>query len=179
MSGAVVIDASVWVARLVAIDAHHRRVAEWMTAHVAGGGQFVAPSLLLAEVGGAISRRTRIPAEGTRAIGVLRRFTALKIVAMENPFVERAAELAALLSLRGADCVYVALAERMHLPLLSLDAEHAQQRHLPPGRHEVRAPHKSGVPPLDNGQTAGAGLPRPVHPCAAFLSMAAGAMSSA
>ena len=119
----MVIDATVWVARLVPQDAHHTRVVHWMAGHVASGGRFVAPMLLLAEVCGAISRRTRAPAEGLRSMSVLQRFRGLELVSMENAFVERAAVLAAECGLRGADSVYVALAERMNLPLASLDSE--------------------------------------------------------
>jgi predicted nucleic acid-binding protein len=52
----VVVDASVWLARLVSEDIFHEPVKAWMIARLEAGDQFLAPSLLLAEIGGAISR---------------------------------------------------------------------------------------------------------------------------
>ena len=54
----VVVDASVWVARLVSQDVFYEPVKKWMSTRLEANDQFLAPSLLLAEIGGAISRRT-------------------------------------------------------------------------------------------------------------------------
>jgi len=63
----IVIDASIWVARLVAEDVFYEPVKTWMSARLADNDQFLAPSLLLAEIGGAISRRT-MPSLALKAI---------------------------------------------------------------------------------------------------------------
>ena len=93
MNGYVVVDASVWVARLVAGDIFHDTSRRWLEAKRTGGERFLAPSLLLAEVAGAIARRTG------------------------------EADLAATLGLRGADAFYVAVAAHLSVPLATLDTD--------------------------------------------------------
>ncbi len=118
----IVVDASVWVARLVPQDVFHMPVKEWMSARFENDDQFLAPSLLLAEIGGAISRRTK-PALGLNAIEQLQNLPGLQLVDMERSLLQEAAQLAAELGLRGADSTYVALAVRLSLPLITLDID--------------------------------------------------------
>ena len=63
----IVVDASVWVARLVSQDVFYEPVKEWMASHIESNDHFLAPSLLLAGLGGALSRRTT-PSLGLKAI---------------------------------------------------------------------------------------------------------------
>ncbi len=53
-----VVDASVWVSRLVPADVHHDLSRRWMTASAASGALLIGPALLLPEVAAAIARRT-------------------------------------------------------------------------------------------------------------------------
>jgi predicted nucleic acid-binding protein len=122
-----VVDASVWVSRLVSADVHHSISQKWLEAFVAGGGQCVAPVLLLAEVAGAISRRTTEPRLGQAALKLLLRMPALRIVNVERRLGMSAAQLAADLGLRGADAVYVALAQQLKVPLITWDQEQIDQ----------------------------------------------------
>jgi predicted nucleic acid-binding protein len=57
----VVVDASIWVARLVSQDEFHEAVKRWMVNKRTKGVQFISPTLLLAEVGGAHSLKRRLP----------------------------------------------------------------------------------------------------------------------
>lgn len=118
----IVIDASVWVARLVAGDVFHESVKQWMSARLEAGDVFLSPSLLLVEVGGAISRRTT-PALGQKAVEAIQSLPGLQLVEMEPALVHEAAKLAAELGLRGADSIYVAVASRLELPLFTLDVD--------------------------------------------------------
>jgi len=118
----IVVDASVWVARLVTDDAFHGPVKTWMSVRRNEDDRFLAPSLLLAEIGGAIGRRTT-PALGLKAVEHVQSLPALQLVEMEYSLLREAAQLAAELGLRGADSVYVALAARLDLPLMTLDAD--------------------------------------------------------
>ena len=70
----VVVDASVWVSRLVEGDEFHFAVKDWMSLQREQETIFVAPSLLLAEVGGVISRVTGMPAQGLKSIERLEKF---------------------------------------------------------------------------------------------------------
>jgi predicted nucleic acid-binding protein len=87
-------------------------------------GRIIALVLLLSEVCGAISRRTGKPALARRVLRMLGKAAELTFVTMDRELAQHAARLAADLGLRGADAVYVALAHRLHAPLLSLDDEH-------------------------------------------------------
>lgn len=116
------VDASVWVARLVSEDAFYEPVKKWIPKHVDTEDQFLAPSLLLAEVGGAISRRTT-SSLGLKAVEQLQNLSGLQLIEMEHSLIQEAAQLADELRLRGADSVYVAVAARLDVPLATLDAD--------------------------------------------------------
>ena len=120
----IVVDASVWVARLVSQDVFYGPVKEWMSARVADDDQFLAPSLLLAEIGGAISRRTT-PSLALKAIEQVQNLPGLQLVEMDHSLLLESAQLAAKLGLRGADLTYVAVAARLDLPLATLDVDQA------------------------------------------------------
>ena len=122
----IVVDASVWVARLVSEDVFHEPVKTWMSARLEEGDRFLAPSLLLAEIGGAISRRTT-SSLGLKAIEHVQNLPGLQLVEMENSLLREAAQLAAELGLRGADSAYVAVAARLDLPLITLDFDQRER----------------------------------------------------
>ena len=91
----IVTDASVWVSRLATEDAFHPRVKTWMTAQRAVLNEFLAPSLLLAEIGAAISRRTANPHLGQLAVAQINVLPGLRLVEMDRMLAETAAALAA------------------------------------------------------------------------------------
>lgn len=119
----MVVDASVWVSRLVPQDLFHEQSRRWLAEHVAAGGLLVAPVLVLAEVGGAVSRRTGDAQLARRAVELLLRVPALRLVPLDPQLGQAAADLAGDLGLRGADAVYVATARALNLPLLSWDED--------------------------------------------------------
>jgi predicted nucleic acid-binding protein len=118
----VVVDASVWVSRLVTQDVFHIPVKTWLDEQRAGGIELLSPAFLLPEVGGAISRRTD-PAFGRQAVDLLENLPGLRLVEMDAALILEAAHLAAQLGLRGADATYVAVAARLNLPLVTLDED--------------------------------------------------------
>lgn len=122
----IVADASVWVARLISEDLFYAPVKEWISARLDADDQFLAPSLLLAEIGGAISRRT-IPSLGLKAIEQVENLLGLQLVEMEHSLLREAAQLAAELGLRGADSTYVAVAARLDIPLITLDTDQREK----------------------------------------------------
>jgi predicted nucleic acid-binding protein len=87
----MVIDASVWISRLVSQDEFHESVKMWMEQQREAGVEFISPTLLLAEVGGAISRRTGDPTLGRRAIDQLENLPGLRLVEMDNDLMQDAA----------------------------------------------------------------------------------------
>jgi len=117
----VVVDASVWVARLVPQDAFHSASRAWIDQHLSQQGFLLSPALLLVEVAGAVSRRTGDSDLAQRASDSLKKLPGLRLVEMGRTLVQESARLAADLGLRGADAFYVALAAQLKLPLITLD----------------------------------------------------------
>ena len=101
----LVIDASVLVSWFHRADPFHQASRAWLRQHLLAGGQLYAPWLLQSEVAGALTRRTGDDAR----LG------------------QHAADLAVALRLRGADAVYVAVADQFQIPLVTWDREQRER----------------------------------------------------
>ena len=123
----IVVDASVWVARLLPGDVFYQSVRTWMLTHVNQRTEFLSPALLLVEIGAAIRRRTGESFLALQAIERLQQLPELRSVEMDGKLIQEAASLAANLGLRGADSVYVAVAARLNLPLFTLDMDQKER----------------------------------------------------
>jgi predicted nucleic acid-binding protein len=123
----MVVDASVWVSRLVPHDVNHATSRGWLQARLAGDDLLVAPVLLLVEVAGAVSRRTRRPSLAKRAIEVMMRLPGLRLVPVDSRLGRAAAQLAADLGLRGADAIYVATAHQLGITLVTWDVDQCER----------------------------------------------------
>jgi len=123
----MLVDASVWVSRFLSSDVHYPVSRGWIEAYLANGGLIVGPVLLLAEVGGAVARRTGESRLGQQAVAQLLRLPRLRLILMDTALAQSAAELAAQLQLRGADAVYVAAAHRLNIPLVTWDREQRER----------------------------------------------------
>ncbi len=120
----IVVDASVWVSRLVPQDVHYETSRRWLEDFTGHGGSILGPALVLPEIAGAISRRTGAPKLAHQAVKHLQRLRALRLVAVDRRLGQEASRLAADLGLRGADATYAAIAEQLKIPLLTWDNEH-------------------------------------------------------
>ena len=120
---AAVVDASVWVSRLVPQDVHHSVSRMWLERHAAAGDPLIAPVLALPEIAAAIARRTGDSSLAHQAMQVILRIPVLRLVDVDARLARSAARLAADHSLRGADAMYAALALQLDLPLVTLDRE--------------------------------------------------------
>lgn len=118
----VVVDANVFVSLLVPADVHHERCVAWLRAHLTAGESLVAPVILLPEVGGAISRRAS-DAGGRKALAALGRIRTLRLVPVDAKLADLSATLAVAHGLRGADAIYAAVADALHVSLVTLDAD--------------------------------------------------------
>lgn len=121
-----VLDASVWVSAILPTDAWHAISAPFVEQTVASGTTIVVPTLFLAEVCAAVARQT------TPAAGLLVREQLLAIdlfvwISVDDALASVAAQLGATHQIRGADSVYVALAQEFDLPLVSLDRNHGER----------------------------------------------------
>jgi predicted nucleic acid-binding protein len=118
-----VADASVWVSRFVPGDVNHVASCDWLYRFLRERNTVVAPTLLLVAVAGAIARRTGDPGTAAAAVRRLRRLPRLRWIGLTLELSDHAADLVATLRLRGADAVYVAIADRLNIPLFTWDAE--------------------------------------------------------
>jgi len=122
-----VVDASVWVSRASQRDPAHERTIAWFDRQAREGAVHAAPVIVLAEVAGALARTSRSSELGLRVVTRLVDLPRLRLLAIDASIGLRAGEIAADLRLRGADAVYVAIAERLNLPLVTWDREQRER----------------------------------------------------
>ena len=127
-----VVDASVWLSRFVSTDTHHRLSRSWVGVQLEQGNLLVSPALLLAEVAGAVARRTGLVEVAARTTDLIQRLPQTRLVPVDANLGLSSARLAAELRLKGADAVYVALAQRLNVPLVTWDREQLER-----GQHAV------------------------------------------
>jgi len=118
-----VIDASVYVSRLKATETDHASSKRLLDALQMQRIPVSCPNLVWPEVAAAVARGTGDPRLGLSAAAMLRRLPFHTYSPMDNGLAGSAAELAARCGLRGADAVYVALAQRLDCALVTLDDE--------------------------------------------------------
>ena len=118
-----VVDASVWVSRLVSTELNHEISRRWLHEIISSGALIAAPSLLLVEVASAIVRRTDDSSLGVAAFRGIQTLPNLRLVALDATLAEAAAKLGTDLRLRGADATYVAVAHHLGVPIVTWDQE--------------------------------------------------------
>jgi predicted nucleic acid-binding protein len=124
---AVIIDTSAWISRLLPTDSNHAAARKWIDQHLLSGGLLVAPVLFVTEVAAAISRQTGRPVLARRAVTQLYNLPQMSLVPIDQALVEIATNLAANLGIRGADALFVALAQQLNIPLVTFDTEQIQK----------------------------------------------------
>ena len=119
----IVVDASVWVSRFLPEDAFHRASRAWLTETTTAAVALIAPTIMLAEVSGAIARRTGNDQLGYQIVQQIRQLPTLQLISVDDALGQLAAQTASTYRLRGADAVYLAVARRLQVPLVSWDRE--------------------------------------------------------
>lgn len=135
-----VVDASVWVSLFVLEDVNHLPSLAWYKSYTTQDGRFVLPALALTEVAGAIARRMGRPRMGKRVVQQLLETPHITIMPISQELAMSSAYIAADLRLRGADAVYVAVANQLGAPLITWDKE----------QMERSADHITAWSPLDD-----------------------------
>ncbi len=107
----IVVDASVWVGILLPFDEFNAASEAWLATVSDGDEIFTAPVIVLPEVAGAITRRTRSVEIADRGRQFVERTVGTALVRVDHDLAD--------LGLRGADAIYVALAERLGCPLVT------------------------------------------------------------
>lgn len=117
----IVVDASLWVAYSFPPDQFHMESRRWIYRQIHSGERLASPNLLLAEVGGAVARRSGNSVIAERAWRGIMAIPLVQLATLDGPLAERAARLAGDYRIRGADAVYVALAEQLGVSLVTWD----------------------------------------------------------
>lgn len=81
------------------------------------------PAIALAEVAAAIARGSGSADQAARDVRLVRRLAGLRVLPIDGPLADLAADIAGRQRIRGCDAVYVALAQRRRAVLISLDNE--------------------------------------------------------
>jgi predicted nucleic acid-binding protein len=122
-----VVDASLAVALLQAGDPFYRRAWRWVFGFPASDMRLMAPTLLVPEVAAAIGRGVGEPELARRAVELLLRGLVIDLHPLDASLSARRGAVAIEGKLRGADAVYVALAEQMGAKLVTFDRQQLQR----------------------------------------------------
>ena len=132
-----VIDASVQVSDLHRGDVHHEASRRLFKVIEAEGRLVICPEVLLPEAAATIARTTDDSDVARRLVRSLRRMPCYRFVPVDKRLADLAAELAAQHRIRGCDAIYVAVAYRLRIKLITWDK---QQRERAAGVVEVLTP---------------------------------------
>jgi predicted nucleic acid-binding protein len=99
----------------------------WLESVVVSNDRLVAPTLLVTEVAGAIRRLTGTQTFASRVVEKLVELSGVAFIGLDQERARRAASLAAETGLRGADAVYLALAQEMQETLVTVDRQQADR----------------------------------------------------
>lgn len=119
----IVPDASFWVSTLLPNDSNYTVARTWLGNHLNSGNRFVAPLLLVVETAGAVARVAQDKNLARNAVLGLYSFPFMQLLPMDQALVDSAADVALTFSLRGADALYVAVANHLGIPLVTFDQE--------------------------------------------------------
>lgn len=119
----VVVDTSVWISWLLPTDLNHASAHNWISRYVHAGGLLLSPSMLVIETASGISRATNQSAVGAQAARQIYTLSFVQVAPLDQNLVNETADIAATYKLRGADAIFVALAKREAVPLVSFDHE--------------------------------------------------------
>ncbi len=118
----LVLDASVWVSASISADVHHDMTRSWLT-NVSSSDMLVTPALGLLETAGAVARRTGSATLARQIVNAIERLPNVVVVVPDAELWTLAVHVASERALRGADALYVAMAEALGMPLATWDEE--------------------------------------------------------
>lgn len=123
----VVLDASVLVALFSPHDPFHARAVALFTSLQERHADILIPTLALTEVTAALFRRTQNYDFAHTALRTLKESSVLRLEEVTVDLATRAARLVKYAPLRGADAIYVALAELEDAVLYTFDNEQRER----------------------------------------------------
>ena len=121
------IDASVFVAAVRLEEDHYTASREFMRQAREDAVTVFCPTLVLPECAAAIARPTGNLALVDELTVLIENFPGLHLVNIDLPLARRAVQIATTHRLRGADSIYVAVAEMFNATLVTWDTEMLQR----------------------------------------------------
>lgn len=115
------IDASVFVASVRLEEEHYIVSREFLQQAQVRVVNVFCPTLVLPECAAAIARPTGDSALAEELITLVENFPNLRLIALESHLARRAAQIAIAHRLKGADAIYVAVAEASNATLITWD----------------------------------------------------------
>ena len=130
------IDASVHLSALNPAETHSAASRAFLEFAQQQEVPLFCPTLLLVEVAAAVARVFGDPERAVALARALRGLSNQTLVPLDDALADRAARLAAMARLRGADAVYAAVAQHYSTTLVTLDRQ--QLDRLPPDVNTAR-----------------------------------------
>jgi predicted nucleic acid-binding protein len=123
----IVIDASVWISTLRSDEVHRHISLEWSIAWTTSSKSFSVPAIFPPEVAGALGR---LQVDRQAILKVMDEMLSARLFTIhpiDFALAERAAHLALDTGIRGADALYVTLAQTLNVPLVTWDREQLER----------------------------------------------------
>ena len=117
------IDASVFVAAARSQETHYAISRQFLRQVRSQNATVFCPSLVLPECAAAIVRPTGDTALGEELVALIAGFPGLRLVSLDSSLAQQAVQIATHHRLRGADSVYVAVANAANATLITWDDE--------------------------------------------------------
>jgi len=121
------VDANVFVAAVRLGEEHYAVSRRFLHLVRAEAVAVFCPTLVLPECAAAIARPTGDAALVEELTTLIESFPDLRLVTLDLPLARRAVQIAMTYRLRGADSIYVAVAETFNATLITWDAEMLQR----------------------------------------------------
>ncbi len=121
------IDASVFVAAVHPEEFHFAASRRFLQQAQAKAMSAFCPTLVLPECAAAIARPTGDTVLAAELTSLIEAFPGLRLVMLDTSLARRAAQIATIHRLRGADSIYVAVAEAFDATLVTWDVEMLQR----------------------------------------------------
>lgn len=136
----VVVDASVLVSAVKPDEPGYHAADRLLNWWVERQARLIVPAIAIPEVLGAAARNARRPLLGRQLLAEYRSRSNFVVIPVDVDLAESAGDIALSQHLKGCDAIYVALARRLKVPLVTLDRE---QRDRAPADVEVLLPDEA------------------------------------
>lgn len=123
----MVVDASVLVALFHADEPYHQVTRNWFIQTTSANIEISTSVIALPEIAAAISRGKGNLLRAQQIYSLITQANVISLVPVSQQLAEQAADIAATCQIRGCDAIYVALAQKLNQPLVTLDNQQLQR----------------------------------------------------